>query len=643
MEDLEQRLRALFLEDLQDGLRALRDGISDLQPPGGAGRIEVQRELFRVAHSLKGAGHSANAPAAVSICHRLEDVFARVQSGQRAVDASLLAEVTAAVDELAVVEDQLRRGSGSGGAAPAPTTPVPAPVTAAPAEGGAAAPLPGPRLRIAVSTADELVAQVTELVDALSHAGVSDRGVSQAASRLVESSHGLRLQSFADACAGLDRAAAEVAATAGKQVALVVEGGETRVDRSVAAALREPLLHLVRNAVDHGIELPQARRAAGKGTTGTVRVSATVVDGTVEVTVSDDGAGVDGQALQEAAARRGVAADEDELELAFTAGVSTAAEVTVVSGRGVGLDAVRDRIERLGGGVHLSSFPDRGTEVVCTVPATLATVQVLLVGAGGESVALSVAALDRVEQVELSALRDVGGRRVLLGGEPITVVPLAGALGLDEPPLPPSGSAVVVRLTAAAGGGALQVDAVDDETEGVLRPLPERLQGLPGVLGLLGLPGTGLAPVLNPASCVRWGMAQLRPATAPAAAADAAAGARVLLVEDTLTTRVLEQSILETAGYDVVTAADGAQAWELLQAQPVDLVVSDVDMPNVTGIELCRMIRGSGQFPDLPVVLVTSLGSDDDRRRGAEAGADAYLVKSAFDRQALLEAVGRLL
>lgn len=649
MDSLEERLRVLFLEDLQDGLRALREGTSRLERGDAGDAAEVHRELFRVAHSLKGAGHSASVPAAVTICHGLEEVFAELQSGQRELDPTLAEQVSEAVEALAGVERELRGGTS----APEAVAPVEAPAATgspAPAQprgpGAAGAGGPGPgmaeaRLRVSVQTAEELVNQVTDLMDELGRAGVTDRAVQQAATRLVTTSHALRLQPFADVCIGLDRAVAEAAALTGKRVSLTVEGGDTSIERSVASALREPLVHLVRNATDHGIEKPEGRRQASKPADGTVRVRASVVDGTVQVTVTDDGAGVDLPALRAAARARGLPADEtDDGQLAFAPGLSTASEVTVVSGRGVGLDAVRDRVERLGGAVRLSSVPGRGTEVVLSVPASLATVHVLLVRAGGTQVALPVTSLDRVEAVDRAQLSDLGGREVLLGaGAPVPVASLAESLGM-APARAADGRAVLVRVAAAAGGGALEVDAVDDEVEGVLRALPARVAGLPGVLGVLGMPGGGLAPVLHPGACLRRAVGRRR---APVVVPVEPRARTVLLAEDTLTTRVLQQSILEGAGYRVLTAADGAEAWRLLQTQEVDLVVTDIEMPNMTGIELCRRIRGSDRVAGLPVVLVTSLGADDDRRRGAEAGADAYLVKSAFDRDLLLQTLGRLL
>ena len=619
---LAQRLRVLFLEELQDGISHLRSGTATLTDPVGADVVEVQRELFRLAHSLKGAAHSAHVPAAVTLCHRLEESFAQVQAGSRALGAGFFDEVESQLDALADIERELRGG------------PVATPAAAA-------APLATqPRLRVTVGAVDELVAEVTDLIDLLSRSAVAERSIRQAASRLVTTTQGLRLQPFVDACVGLQEAATDVARAGGKQVDLVVEGGHMQVDRAVAAALREPLLHLVRNAVDHGIETPAVRHQAGKPPGGRVVVSATVVDGTLELTVADDGGGVDVGALRQAAERGGLPAVDDVLELAFAPGVSTARQLTTVSGRGVGLDAVRQRVERLGGALRFTSTSCDGTSIAFAVPATLATLRVLLVQAGAQPVAVPLSAVERVQEVERSALRELGGATVLLGDhEPVPVVFLGAALGLDAA-APSSRTAVLVRLRASAGGGALEVDRVDDELEAVLRPLPARVAGVPGVLGVVNAANGSLALVTNPATCLRWGLARPGP---QAVAEPTGRSSRVLLAEDSLTTRALERSILESAGYAVVTAVDGTDAWQLLQREHVDVVVSDVDMPGMSGVELCRAIRGSGRFPQLPVVLVTSLGSREDRLRGAEAGADAYLVKSAFDRQLLLDTLERLL
>lgn len=680
--ELGRQLRALFVEELEDNLRVLTEGLLSLErEAGGPAALDLVQGLFRAAHSLKGAAHAADVPSAVAATERLEDVLAAIRAGERQVDEHLLQSLFADVDDLAAVGRGLQQVPAA--------EPVAASGAAAPtagrvrADAGLAEPPGGPeRVRVPVTRLGMLVGQaadvtsashgvqllageLTDLRDALSHRARTRHGSDGDAratvhvlDRLVRTASGihrdlrrsglelsstaqeLRLQPCSEVWAGLDRTVRELARRAGKDVQLVTEGGDVELDRDVAATLREPIVHLVRNAVDHGIEVPEGRIGEGKAPEGTVRLSATALGDRVRITVADDGAGLDVAALLAAAERQG-AELEDPSDAAFLPAVSTSTSISDVSGRGVGLDAVRARVESMGGTADLSSDPGRGTTVVLDMPVTLATLRALLVRVGSEVVALPGAAVDRLDLVRIDALRHVGGHAVLTGeGSPMPVLSLSRSLGFDsDPELPPEREIAVIRLVDEAS--ALWVDGVEDDVEGVLQPLPARVAGAPGVIGIMRLPTGRLAVVVSPAACVRRGLTL--PATAPHPAGPDAAPSTILLAEDSVTTRALERSILVGAGYDVVVAGDGAEAWRLLRERGADLVVSDVDMPGVDGIELCRMIRDSAELREIPVVLVTSLGDEEDRRRGLEVGANAYIVKSAFEQTALLDAVRRLL
>lgn len=373
---------------------------------------------------------------------------------------------------------------------------------------------------------------------------------------------------------------------------------------------------------------------------GTVRIRAVPRGTQVVVTVADDGAGIDQSALRAAAARVGEAPGPpgEDLQLAFAPGVSTAEVITDVSGRGIGLDAAREKVESLGGTIHLRSGPGRGTEVELRVPRTLAVLRVAVVDVGeGVLMALPAATIERLHQFGDEEIELVEGRLyVSVGGRPRPAVSLADAVAAAAGPAGSASAGVAVEIQGE--DSVLLVHRADADLDVVLRALPARVAGDPAVLGAALLPDGRATIVVNPSAALRVGLStpavlrQAVPARPPS---------RVLLAEDTLTTRALERSILEGAGYDVIVAADGAEALELLREHPVDVVVSDVDMPRMSGIDLCRAIRSSIGLSDVPVVLVTSLASADDRRRGLQAGASAYLVKSAFDQAALLDAVAR--
>jgi two-component system chemotaxis sensor kinase CheA len=372
----------------------------------------------------------------------------------------------------------------------------------------------------------------------------------------------------------------------------------------------------------------------------------------VEVVVQDDGRGLDREALREQARRRRLPEPADEadlLRLVFLPGLSTARLITDVSGRGVGLDVVKSRVEALHGTVGLASVAGAGTRFTLTVPLTLTTLRAVLVGVGGQTFAFAGTNVDRLVRARAGQLRSVAGRPVLaLGGPPLPLASLGDVLGLASGYLPTAESLgdralPVVLVTAGDRALAFAVDEFLAEQEVVVKSLGARIRHLRHVAGATLLPSGKIALVLNAANLVRTALVRApAPAPEPAEAA-APTRKRLLVVDDSVTTRALEKSILEAAGYEVLAAADGRAAWQLLQEEAVDLVVSDVDMPGMDGFALTEAVRGTARFCDLPVVLVTARESEPDKARGSAVGADAYLVKSAFDQKNLLETIAQLL
>lgn len=474
----------------------------------------------------------------------------------------------------------------------------------------------------------------------------------QTAAPLDAAVRSLRMLPFARACEGLERTVRDLAAAGKKDAGLVLEGIDVELDHAILEGLASPLLHLVRNAVAHGLETPTARRAAGKPERGRITVSAALRGGGVEVAVEDDGRGVDLDAIREQARRRKLTVPDDPHELAkliFTPGFTTAGMVTSVSGRGVGLDVVRARAEALHGSVAFSSEPGRGCRFVLTLPLTLTTLRVLFVAAGGQVYGLPAASVARLVRVSPEEIGAVGANEVLkLGGSPIPVASLAGLLGgRPSPPRPSGWKTPVVVLSSGLQTTAVAVDELLFEREVVIMSLGPRLSGARSAAGGTILPTGRVALVLNVGNLVEAartrvsGSAGLRPALPASTTPEPRK--RLLIAEDSVTTRTLVKSILESSGFEVLEAADGLDGWHLLQDHDVDLVVSDVDMPRMDGFSLTTAIRDSKRFRDLPIVLVTALHTETDRERGLAAGADAYLVKSAFDQGILLDTIRQLL
>jgi len=443
----------------------------------------------------------------------------------------------------------------------------------------------------------------------------------------------------------------------GKEVELVIEGGETNADKRILEEIKDPLMHMLRNAVDHGIEPPQAREQAGKPRTGVVRIKASQTASSVAIEVSDDGRGLDEEAIRRAALKRGLVGDEalalmssaQIQSLIFTPGMSTTGFVTDVSGRGVGMSVVRVNVERLKGSIQLQSAPGKGTSVRILLPVTLATVRVLIVAVNGHPYGLPAEWVQVLRMVAPEDVFTVEGRdAVLHQGRSVSVAKLADLLELPlatergKARNAPAASPCVVLSLGGEPFGVF-VDALLDEQEVVLKPQSALLERVRNVSGATILDSGEICMVLNAQdllSSMRKGAAQ---APAPDAIEAVETKKAILLAEDSITTRTQEARILENAGYEVVTAADGLEAWNKLATRAFDAVVSDIIMPNLDGLGLAGKIRREPKYAELPIILVTSLASDEDKRRGLEAGANAYITKPAFDQQILLDCLQRLI
>ncbi|ABS26499.1 response regulator [Anaeromyxobacter sp. Fw109-5] len=474
---------------------------------------------------------------------------------------------------------------------------------------------------------------------------VEARALERRTRRLASDVRALRLTPWLEATAGLERAARDVAAARARDVEVVVGGEGLELDRSVVDALREPLGQLVRNAVDHGIEDVAERRAAGKPERGRIEVDARIEGERVFVRVRDDGRGLDPERLREEARRRGLPVPADRrraLELVFVPGFSTATQVTELSGRGVGLDVVASAVRAMRGTVGLSSSRGHGTCFELAVPTTLYGLRAVVVRDAGQVFAIPALDVERVFRLRPEQVATSGGRPMLLAGEPAPLAPLAPALGLSSETWRVEDRRMAVLVEANGQRAAFAVDEVLAERELSLEPLSGRLEGLTLASAVAVLPGGDLAVVLASRELVELAHGAQAPSPAPPREA-APARRRVLLADDAATTRALARSLLEASGFEVIPAGDGEQAWSLLQQHGADVVVSDVEMPRMSGFELTRAIRQSPRFARLPVVLLTALESEGDRRRGLEAGADAYLVKATFDQRVLLDTIAELL
>ena len=440
----------------------------------------------------------------------------------------------------------------------------------------------------------------------------------------------------------------------GKQVEWVVRGADLEVDRKVLEAMKDPLIHLVRNAVDHGIESPNVRTKAGKPPPGRIALTITSLEGSrIEIRIEDDGRGVDLAQVRAAAVRgRHLTAeeaqamtDDEALNLIYRSGISTTPLVSDVSGHGLGLPIVRERVEQLDGRIHVESRRAVGTTVRITVPVTIATFRGLLVRAGGQLYLLpSEAVVQTTRAPHHNEPEGAEGRSMIQWrGQPLPFAQLAELLGLpsrkDRSEPHRKQSCVIVRIREAHVGLAVEeVLGVQEVVVKELRPPLVRVRNVAGA----GLLGTGqVVLILRPTDLLGTIRDRPRSPGDSTAQANEKRQAVILVVDDSITTRTMEKNLLETAGYHVRVAIDGVEAWMLLKSEPVDLVVSDVDMPRMNGLDLTVKIRADRDMASLPVILVTALESREEKERGLEVGANAYLVKSSFDQSKLLEFIRR--
>ncbi|HVW80695.1 MAG TPA: hybrid sensor histidine kinase/response regulator [Mycobacteriales bacterium] len=472
-------------------------------------------------------------------------------------------------------------------------------------------------------------------------------------SRLAEvrdGAMGLAMVPVRRVVAGLPRVVRDLAAATGKDVRLVLEGQDVELDKQVLDGVSDALKHLVVNAVDHGCEPPAERVAAGKPAQATVTVAARAAGGTVVIEVSDDGVGIDEDVLRAAAIERGMLLPDSLLSgpalmsVLFQPSFSTAKEVTETSGRGVGLDVVRSAVEVLGGLVELHTSPGSGTTFSLTLPVTLGVLRCLMARVGNERFALPVPGVVESLSLKNAVVHELAGKPVVVRhGETLPLLDLGAALGVsgDRDAI----AAVVVRH--AERQVAWAVDGLEGERELVVKDLGAFLGRLPVISGAT-IDGDGSVVCLVDLRELSDESDSIAPAYAAMTgigepvASDAQARPRVLIVEDSVGVRELERAILDSAGYEVITAVDGSEGAARLRETPTDLVLTDVEMPGMDGYQLTRTIRRTRGWEHVPVVIMTSRVSEEDQRAGLDAGASAYLLKTQFDQAELVETVRRL-
>ncbi len=462
---------------------------------------------------------------------------------------------------------------------------------------------------------------------------------------------GSRMRPFADGVQGFPRMVRDLARSLDKQVRLDIIGQDTKVDRDILDKLEAPLTHLLRNAIDHGLEEPNECRASGKPECGVLRLEARHGAGMLIITVEDDGRGVNLDRLRSKILERGLsrpdlvsAMNEAELlSFLFLPGFSTASNVTEVSGRGVGLDVVHDTARTVGGSVHVTTRPGRGTAFHLRLPLTLSVIRAVVVDIGGEPFAFPHNRIDRLLRVPRAGLDSLENRQfVAVDGHNVGLVLGSQLFDMTNATPRQNGDLPVVLISDAAGQYGLIVDAIRGEQDLVVRPLDPRLGKVPNVSALAILDDGAPALIADVEDLLR-SMDHLIQTGTLTRCESAKTGAkrrkRVLVVEDSITVREVERQILRQRGYDVAVAVDGQEGWNVVRTEPFDLIVTDIDMPRMNGLDLIRAVRAHASLREIPIIIVSYKDRGEDRLSGLEAGANHYLIKSSFHDNTFLQAV----
>ncbi|EJM58332.1 hybrid sensor histidine kinase/response regulator [Pseudomonas sp. GM48] len=479
---------------------------------------------------------------------------------------------------------------------------------------------------------------------------------SQRAQVLYDTALACRMRPFADVLTGQVRMVRDLGRDLGKQVRLEIEGEKTQVDRDVLEKLEAPLTHLLRNAVDHGIETPEQRLLAGKPAEGLIRLRASHQAGLLVLELSDDGNGVDLEKVRSSIVERNLSpaqtaaqlSEEELLTFLFLPGFSLRDTVTEVSGRGVGLDAVQHMVRQLRGAVVLEQTVGEGSRFHLEVPLTLSVVRSLVVEVGDEAYAFPLAHIERMCDLEPEDIVQVEGRQHFwYEGRHVGLV--AASQLLQRPASQNSGQTlkvVVIRERDAIYGVA--VERFIGERTLVVLPLDERLGKVQDISAGALLDDGSVVLIVDVEDMLRsvdklLNTGRLERIARHSSQVVEAARKRILVVDDSLTVRELQRKLLLNRGYDVAVAVDGMDGWNALRSEDFDLLITDIDMPRMDGIELVTLLRRDNRLQSLPVMVVSYKDREEDRRRGLDAGADYYLAKASFHDDALLDAVVELI
>jgi two-component system chemotaxis sensor kinase CheA len=685
MTDKEQefykKLLAAFRIEAAEHVNSLSSGLVALENARGAGeQKEIVELIFREAHSLKGAARSVNLPEIESVCQSLESTFASLKREEAAPSAELFDRVHQALDKLkeAITPPSKEPVPGSSSPPETPAETIRISTEKLSALFTHAEEMLSIRLR-AVQHLNDLrefgrafraqrknqgglagepanIAVLDSRLQALEkHAAEDHRQATRMVDELLEQMKRVLMLPFSSVMESFPKFVRDLARDQGKEAEIVIHGGETEIDKRILEQMKDALMHLIRNCIDHGIEEPAERRRKGKPAKGSVTVSiGQRDDGKIEIEVSDDGQGIDIGRLRAAILRLELLpkheldnmADGSLRSFIFHSGLSTKTRVTEISGRGIGLAIVKEKVDNLGGTIAVRSQADVETTFRILLPATLATFQGVLIHVDEQPFIFPAINVERVIRFKIADVKTVENRdMIVVSGKTVPLVELKSTLGLPQKTTRDSGwcTRPAILLDGPNGSAAFLVDEVLGFHDILLKNYGKTLSGVPFTGSAAILANGKPVPILKVSDLIK--SAANAPHSLPTLQGPDREPEKqsVLVAEDSITSRMLLKNILESAGFRVKVAVDGADAFTALKSEHFDLLVSDIDMPRMSGLALTTKIRADRQLRELPVILVTALESREDRERGMEIGANAYIVKSSFDQTNLIDAVRRLI
>lgn len=705
-EDFLRELLADFKIEAEEHYQAIVNGLLFLeQKPDDPQKMPVIEKTFREVHSLKGAARAVNLIEIERLCQSIEGVFHALKDGKdlfspfafdvlhKAVDAlyTLLNEtdkVSKSIGANSLAQlmrrlDGIQKGEEVMHSQPIPVKPavVPQELPVEP-ETPVIAETQQSRdtVRISIAKLEKLLVEAEEFltmksalryqIDQMSKSGNKEidsfvrnlekyqRQQARMIDDLLLDIKTTLLLPFGSMLEIVPKIVRDLAHSFGKEVNLTIRGAEIEIDRRILEEMKDPLIHLIRNCIDHGIETIELRERQGKSSRGNIGIGIRQESGSrISMTIHDDGSGINREKLIASSIKAGhitqeqadKMSDNEILSLIFKSGVSTSPFITDISGRGLGMAIVSEKVSKLGGKIQISSGKDQGTTFIITLPVTLATFKGTLIRVGNQLFVVPVSVVERGVRIQEGDLKSVEGKSYFYHNqENISVNNLADILGVSSGNLYGASHWIQLLLISwAQKRFAFLVDEIIGEQEGTVKNLGPQLLSVRHISGAIIMGNGGIVPILNIPDIVETalesGQRVVIPGTVDNADSVIQGVKKILVAEDSITLRALLRNIIESEGYQVKTAVDGAEAFLFLQEGDYDLVVSDVEMPRMNGFELTRKIRDDKHRAELPVILVTALDSFEDRQRGMEAGASAYIVKGSFEQSNLLDTIKRLI